>query len=756
MNKKSSPESSPVPGFQEETRPGRVLESEKIQRVTLISFEGICVHADGKILDANQALSNITGYSPEELVRAELLSLVAPEYHKTVTEHVNSGREEPYEVMAVHKDGTLFPMEIQGKNMHFEGHIIRIASFRDVTERNRAEELYRILTNRLQTGVYIVQDGRFRFVNSLFESYTGYAKDEVLGRSGLMAVHPRDKKILKMQASEMLRGERTSPCEFRIIRKDGQVRRVMGLVSHIQFNKRPAILGSGMDITELRKAQKKLEDLEALESLILDTIPHAVLGLENRRIIFANNGVRDVFGWEPADLIGQSSRVLYRSEKDFRETGRAFYGDTTKQRFHRDEVECRRFDGQIILCALTGSKLGASSRSRKAVVVFEDITKRKQAETALVRERDFAESLIETAQALVLVLDPGGKIVRFNPYTEEVLGYSLEEVRGKSWMETFMPASEWRVMRAAFREALNKQQTTERTNILITRDGSKRIVNWCSKTLRGSGGDMIGLLTVGQDVTEAKEAERKLSENYERMRLMSSELARTEERERQQLATELHDRIGQTMAVAKMKLEALQKDAEATRLSEPLDEILGIVDQLIKDTRSLTFDLSPPVLYILGLAAALEWLAEQYQTKYGLRVRFRKQGTGKVKLDKDRDFVLFRCAQELLMNVTKHARAENVLVMMKTSGKKLEIVIEDDGVGIDTGILKAPREWTKGFGLFSIRERLSFLGGRFFVESVPGGGTRTRMVVSDTLSTRRPGAKNADDESSGRRLLQES
>ena len=96
-----------------------------------------------------------------------------------------------------------------------------------------------------------------------------------------------------------------------------------------------------------------------------------------------------------------------------------------------------------------------------------------------------------------------------------------------------------------------------------------------------------------------------------------------------------------------MKLEALQKDAEATRLSEPLDEILGIVDQLIKDTRSLTFDLSPPVLYILGLAAALEWLAEQYQTKYGLKVHFRKQGAGKVKLDKDRDFVLFRCAQEL-------------------------------------------------------------------------------------------------------------
>lgn len=707
----------------------RVLRSEELRPYAFISFEGICVHADGRILDVNHALSNMTGYSQEELVGESILKLVEPNYHDVVSESFLSGREEPYEVMAVHRDGTLFPMEIQGKNVCFDGRVLRIASFRDVTERNRAEELHEILTDKLQMGVYIVQDGKLCFVNSLFEKYTGYSKKEVLGKDGMIAVHPDDRISIKKQVLRMFRGERTSPHEFRIVRKDGRIRNVMGIVAAIHFNKRPAILGSGMDVTEFKEARQKLEALESLESLILDTIPHAVFGLDKRRIIFANNAVKGVFGWEPWDIIGKSSRVLYRREKDFREMERVFYGDKKRQKIHLEEVECRRSDGTEILCAMTASKMEEGLDGKRAVVIFEDITKRKEAETALVRERDFAESLIETAQALVLVLDTQGRIVRFNPYTQDILGYSLDKVRGKPWMETFMPEEEWSKTTAMFKKALRSKHSEGMTSTVVTCDGSRRIVNWKSKILHGSEGGLVGLLVIGQDITEAKEAEKKLSENYESMRLLSSELARTEERERQQLATELHDRIGQTMAVAKMKLEALQKGAEDTRLSEPLEEIVDIVDQLIRDTRSLTFELSPPILYILGLAAALEWLAEQFQEKYGLKVTFKKQGTGKIKLDRDRDFVLFRCAQELLMNVTKHAKAEKVKVLLKTTSKKMEIIIEDDGVGIDPDVIQASKGWAKGFGLFSIRERMNFLGGQFFVETAPSGGTRTRMVI---------------------------
>ncbi|MCK9273494.1 MAG: PAS domain S-box protein [Syntrophales bacterium] len=692
------------------------------------SFEGICIHAEGCLLDANNVLSDITGYSPDELKSMNVINLIAPEYRSIVRSQVKEGFEKPYEVLALRKDGSTFPMEVQGKNVAFEGKTIRITSFRDITERKRAEELYRILTDKMQAGVYIVQDGKIRFVNSMVEAYAGYRRSEVIGQNGMVMVHPRDRKKVREHAGKMLRGEVTSPYEYRIITKDGRIRRMMGVVSPIYYEGRPAILGNSMDVTELREAREKLEEIEALESSILETIPHAVIGLENRRIIFANNAAQQVFGWKPEELIGKNSRILYGSDSEYEQTGKALYDQRRKRKICIDEMHCQCRDGREILCSFTASKLGTNTRSRKAVAVYEDITERRQAERALVRERDFAESLIETAQAVVLVLDTQGLIVRYNPYTEELVGYALEEMRGKDWLKNFIPREEWSATIKSFGDALRDKQAKQ-VNTIIARNGSKRLVSWSNKTLRDSNGDLVGLLLIGQDVTETKEAEQKLSENYEKLRYLSSELTRTEERERQQLATELHDRIGQTMAVAKMKLEALQKDAASTEYSESLEEIVHILDQLISDTRSLTFDLSPPVLYILGLEAALEWLTEQHQEKYGLEIVFNKKGTSKEILTKDRAFVLFRCVQELLVNITKHANATHVLVWMKKNGKSVEVGVEDDGAGFDVRKIKTPADWTKGFGLFSIKERLSYLGGQFNIESSPGNGTRARMIM---------------------------
>ena len=710
------------------------------------SFEGICVHVDGRLIDANKVLSDITGYSPNELINMSVESLIAPEYRDMVSTLVEEGYEKPYEVRALKRDGSSFPMEIQGKNVSFEGTTIRITSFRDITERKRAEELYRILTDKMQTGVYIVKGGKICFVNAMVEVYSGYTRTEVIGKDGLLMVHPRDRNKVRNHAKKMLKGAVASPYEFRIITKNGEERRLMGVVSSIYYDGQRAVLGNAMDVTELREAREKLEELEALESSILETIPHAVIGLENRRINFANNAVSQLFGWKPEELIGKSSRVFYRSDFEYDETGQAFYGDLRKRKIRFDEIWCVGRDGREILCTLTASKLGPSLRSRKAVAVYENISERRQAELALVRERDFAESLIETAQAVVLVLDTQGRIVRYNPYTEELVGYPLEEMRGKNWMKHFIPKNEWTSTVESFRAALNDSPAKgEAVNTVIARSGSKRLISWSNKTLRDSDGDLLGLLLLGQDVTEAKEAEQKLSENYEKMRYLSSELTRTEERERQQLATELHDRIGQTMVVTKMKLEALQKETVTTSHSDSLEEIVQLLDQLIRDTRSLTFDLSPPVLYILGLEAALEWLTEQYQEKYGMTITFRKRGADKENLDKDRAFVLFRCVQELLVNVTKHAQARHVVVWMKKSGRSIAVGVEDDGVGFDVREIKTRADWTQGFGLFSIGERLNYLGGQFKITSAPGKGTRVRMEMHPE-SKRRDGRGKGDEQ----------
>ncbi len=133
-----------------------------------------------------------------------------------------------------------------------------------------------------------------------------------------------------------------------------------------------------------------------------------------------------------------------------------------------------------------------------------DITERRQMEAALRRERDFAESLIDTAQTIVLVLDKQGCILRFNPYMEEISGYRLAEVQAQDWFSTFLPEEDRDEIRALFLQAVNDVQTRGNVNPIVTKDGMRRDIEWYDKTLKDMDGNLIGLLAVGQDVTARK------------------------------------------------------------------------------------------------------------------------------------------------------------------------------------------------------------------------------------------------------------
>jgi PAS domain S-box-containing protein len=149
----------------------------------------------------------------------------------------------------------------------------------------------------------------------------------------------------------------------------------------------------------------------------------------------------------------------------------------------------------------------ATEDGRECFAAVVDVTERKRVEEALRRERDFTETLVETAQAIVLVLDTDGHIVRFNPYMEEISGYRLEDVQGKDWFSTFLPQHDAERIRAVFSKAIGGIQTHGNVNPMITKDGSPRVIEWYDKTLKDSRGNVVGLVSVGQDITERKRAE---------------------------------------------------------------------------------------------------------------------------------------------------------------------------------------------------------------------------------------------------------
>ncbi len=236
-------------------------------------------------------------------------------------------------------------------------------------------------------------------------------------------------------------------------------------------------------------------------------------------------------------------------------------------------------------------------------------------------------------------------------------------------------------------------------------------------------------LGIARDITEHKRTEKELLEHQAKLKSLASQLSLTEERERHRLATELHDQISQSLVISKIKLDQLRKSSSSDEISEPLEDICNCLGQIIDDTRTLTFDLSYPILYELGFEAAVaEWLTDQIQEKHGIRTEFLDDGRQKP-LDDDIRVLLFRNVRELLINVVKHAQANKVRVSIRKVKDNIRVSVEDDGVGFDPVEVTSMATKRAEFGLSSIRERLEQLEGLIEIDSEMGRGSKITMTA---------------------------
>ena len=387
-----------------------------------------------------------------------------------------------------------------------------IAELRDLRRRIRTmrktktdylleEGLFRTLENSSQAGIYVEQGGKFRFVNAHAAFYWGYSKDELIGMESMSLVHPDDRERVRRSAIEMLKGKRTSSYEFRTIAKDGGIRWITETITSIQYKGERAVLGNSMDITEQIKARNKLAELEALEASILEAIPHAVVGLRNRRIIFANDGVEAVFGWEAEELIGRQTRVFYRSNRDFEAIAANLYSTLEHQRTFRSEFPCRRKDGQEIECMVSASRIGESLKEKNIVITYEDITDRKRAEAAY-------RIMADNSQAGVYVVQ-NGTFQFVNHNAAKYAGYSADELAGMDSLSLVHPEDREKVIRNS-REMLNRRRTAPHEFRIVTKDGR---IRWIMETVtlipwRGER----AVLGNSMDITEQFEARNKLAE----------------------------------------------------------------------------------------------------------------------------------------------------------------------------------------------------------------------------------------------------
>ena len=240
-------------------------------------------------------------------------------------------------------------------------------------------------------------------------------------------------------------------------------------------------------------------------------------------------------------------------------------------------------------------------------------------------------------------------------------------------------------------------------------------------------GFIIVIIAISFAVSRHVNLERLVSQRTWQLRSLTSEMSFLEERERRQFASDLHDCIGHSLIACRMQLDRLEsKLTDQNPTLEFVVKINNLVQEAIQNTRTLTFEISPTILYKLGLVPALEWLIEQFQKNHGLTVFFRDDGLDKP-LNSDSKGFLFRSIREILFNVVKHAKINQATLIVKKEGNQIVVEISDEGIGFD--VSRNKKSQASGYGLYSINERIEWLEGSMKIDSSPKSGTRIQLSI---------------------------
>ncbi len=318
-----------------------------------------------------------------------------------------------------------------------------------------------------------------------------------------------------------------------------------------------------------------------------------------------------------------------------------------------------------------------------------------------------------------------------SPQIKTLLGFSSEEWRADPmlWEAQIHPDDKERVLAETLRGL--EDHSKIRFNIeyrMIARDG--RVVWVFDQTVPeyDATGRLRNLRGLVLDVTERHTYEETLLTYQEQLRFLATQLSVVEDQERQRIATELHDHVAQKLAIAKIKMEGLKISPPCPEASESIAQVYELISQSVQDTRSLMNKISSPILRELGLEAALEWLTEEFERMHGLKCTC--EGDEELKpLERDVSSLLFQAANELLVNVVKHAGVEECAIRVQKEGDWIRVTVEDYGAGFSPSDIGPRKSMTGGFGLFSIKERMNGIGGRLEIESKPGEGSRISLVA---------------------------
>jgi len=366
--------------------------------------------------------------------------------------------------------------------------------------------------------------------------------------------------------------------------------------------------------------------------------------------------------------------------------------------------------------------------TRKNTQLLHEVEARTRVEEALRESEQGYRLLVEKQMDLIAKFDAGGCLLFVSSSYCITLGKSQEELLGKKYLLLMDEEARGNVSEAIARtctppfSAYVEAKTT-------TRHGT-RWYAWAYTALLDKDGGGTATLAVGRDITDLKQAELDLKDSKRKLQILYSHFILAQEEERKRIASDLHDDLGQTLAVLKLRIQSMQKKLPQTNsgLLRECDETLSYINGIIEHVRRISHDLSPAALDDLGLVEALKSLAQEFSRHAHITLSMEMENIDHL-FSAASEVILYRVFQEVLTNIEKHSKARHVKIEVKKQWNQVYFLVEDDGKGFETGkpAFKFPHE--SGLGLSSINERITILGGKLDVKSRPGMGTRIAFAI---------------------------
>lgn len=359
----------------------------------------------------------------------------------------------------------------------------------------------------------------------------------------------------------------------------------------------------------------------------------------------------------------------------------------------------------------------------------DDLLKERDASEKVLREsEDRFRKLVEHAKAGILELDyQANRIVGVNDSLLSMSGYTRDEILSMNPMDLMTEESKKIYARRFSQRLAGEIISPDSIYQFITKNGREKWVQ-LNTNINYMDGRPLKADVIVTDITRLKEVESELVSYQSKLKQLSVQLSRSEESQRRQLASRLHESVSQELFAAQLKLNALGKSLDDPEYSSKVEDIKSQIVKSIKDIRGITYDLSPPVLYDLGLKEALESLAKSISAQYHLPVNARFSGSLE-NMDDEIKIITYRVIREIVQNAIKHARASFIDILVDNKNNTLRVDVADNGVGFDADTLSKGQYSNDGFGLFDIREKINHLGGHLTIHSTPGSGTRIGLRV---------------------------